>query len=52
MTKYINGAGNPAVPANPRTRDTRLRMAGLINAGLLIGLWRNIETRFRHHAAR
>jgi hypothetical protein len=27
-------------------------VAALINAGLLVWLWRNMETRFRHHAAR
>lgn len=26
-------------------------VAGLVNTGLLIGLWLNMETRFRHHAA-
>jgi len=51
VTKYINGAGNIAVPDSPCTWDPRLRMACLINIGLLTGLWRKVETRFRHHAA-
>ncbi len=55
MTKYIEGHAGAAALAGLGTDGMKSQWLGLAILSvlaLLFWLWRNMETRFRHHAAR